>query len=127
MDGHFLVVKRIILGIIILVVVFAVAYAIVSFSTAPKVSDKYAPKTEEQKLKILDDLARGTQTSATTSALDEAKKIKILDNLIAQPAQGVKVVPVAGTAPSQSLEDKLQQEDIQKKIMLLDSLRKKTE
>lgn len=119
MDGHFLLVKRIILGVVILVSILIIGYLVYSFYFKPTANQIQAPKTAEQKLKVLDNLSRNTQASTTVASTEE--KMKILESLVAAPDSKARATSSVSSVSTEETADR------QEKIKLLESLKNKTQ
>ncbi|MFA5842045.1 MAG: hypothetical protein WC835_03780 [Candidatus Paceibacterota bacterium] len=114
MDGHSLLTKRILLGIVILAAIALAGYAVYVFYFSPTAKDyTQMPTTPEQKLRVLDNLSQDVQAVSTTTA---SEKEAILNSLTSEGAQGA--------ASSSSVQSSINTDE---KLKLLESLLKKTQ
>jgi hypothetical protein len=113
-----LLTKRIALGVVVLAVLVLVGYAVYVFYFVPVFNPGGAirpPETPEQKLRVLNDLSKDGQFSATNA--DE--KEEILNSLSASTTGGT----VSGSEEIPPVVDPESPEGLQK-IKLLESLQK---
>ena len=123
MEGHFLLIKRILIGIIVLIAVAIVGYAVYAFYFVPKINYGIIPQTAEQKLRVLDDLSQTTGGSTITTG----EKEKILNSLNPDTPESAGAGSNTNVAPAVAPTPDTQSQEVLDKIKLLESLQSKTQ